>query len=68
MNTDITKVIGAFMVAGLLAVGAWLVFTGRVGPMKELEERAARDRTQRQIMESQRQQNLRRPFEAVGFP
>jgi hypothetical protein len=36
--------------------------------MKELEARNARERMQRQINETQRQQNLRRPFEAINFP
>ena len=67
-RADIVKVIAALVGVAFLALGVWLVFTGRIGPMKELEERAARERTQRQIMEFQRQQNLRRPFEAINFP
>jgi hypothetical protein len=67
-NIDIAKAIGALLAVGFLSLAAWLVLTGRIGPMKEAEERAARERIQRQIQESQRQQNLRRPFEAVGTP
>jgi hypothetical protein len=67
-RADIAKVIGAVVAVSLLALGVWLVFTGRVGPMKELEARNARERMQRQINETQRQQNLRRPFEAINFP
>jgi hypothetical protein len=65
---DIYKMVGALMAAAFVALGGWLFLTGRIGPLKEAEERNARERIQRQLMEGQRQQNLRRPFEAVGIP
>jgi hypothetical protein len=67
-KTDIAKAIAALAAVAFLTLGAWLVLSGRIGPMKELEARNERERIQRQINETQRQQNLRRPFEAVGLP
>ena len=64
----IAKAVGGVLGAGLLALAAWLVLSGKVGPMKAAEERNARERIQRQYDESQRQQNLRSPFEAVTVP
>jgi len=63
-----TKLIGGLIGAGLLILTLWLVLTGKLGFMKSIEERAARERVQRQYEESQRQQNFRRPFEAVNLP
>jgi len=64
----IAKAISGVVGVGLLALAAWLVLSGKVGPMKAAEERNARERSQRQFDESQRQQNFRRPFEAVTLP
>jgi hypothetical protein len=67
-NGNLIKAITAAFGAGILVLGLWLVFSGKLGFIKAAEERAARERTQRQIEESQRQQNLRRPFEALVLP
>jgi len=64
----IAKAVAGVVGAGLLVIGAWLVLSGKIGPMKAAEERNARERIQRQYGEAQRQQNLRSPFEAVSLP
>jgi hypothetical protein len=65
---NLIKAVGAALAAAILGVGLWLVLTGKLGFMKAIEERAERERTQQRIQEQQRQQNLRRPFEALSFP
>jgi hypothetical protein len=65
---NIAKIIGGVIGVGVVSLAAWLLLTGRVGPLKAAEDRAAREQVQREIQGAQWRQNLQSPFKAVGLP